>query len=136
MKRGGCARKRSASASMMAALAANWRATASAASAASVCILVVLGAGKRVIVIGSKEKKVSSFGVQFGHEVVGIAAIEGTGELDDAAIGEEGAAFDEQTRAAFGQLHQARLFGVESDRAQALQRTHGMDAARRECFIQ
>ena len=61
--------------------------------------------------------------MQLGDEVVGIAAVEGTGELDHAAVVEEGAAFDEKTRAAFRQAKQARLLGIEGDRAQALQRT-------------
>jgi hypothetical protein len=76
------------------------------------------------------------FALQFGDEVVGVAAVEGSGVFDDAAVVEEGAALDEQPGAAFGQVHQAGLFGVERDGAQALQRARRAQAHFLEGFVQ
>src|SRR5688572_2213918 len=127
MKRGGFCFRRATSASITSVLAANWRATAAAASCASACIFVVWAAiigsswssvcGKPEKDPGSRRDRVespvrASFGLQFGDEVVGIAAIERAGVLHDPTVLEEGAAFDEQPRAAFGEIHQPRLFGV------------------------
>ena len=67
--------------------------------------------------------------MQLGDEVVGVAAVEGTGELDHAAVVEEGAAFDEEAGAAFRQAKQTRLLGIEGDRTQALQCARRADPA-------
>ena len=63
------------------------------------------------------------FAVQFGNEIVGIAAIERARGFHHPAIGQESAAFDQQAGAAGRHLQQTRGFFVQRHRPQMLQGT-------------
>src|SRR5580765_6564276 len=132
MKRGGAALSLSTSAATMPSLAASWRAIASALSPASWNILVSFGFSMGVTSLSFGCDMVAGIrfdgyakpllAVQFGDEIVGVAAIQRGGELDHVPVVEKRSALDRQRRAAGIAIEQFRIVATERDRAQALQR--------------
>src|SRR5580765_5370218 len=122
MKRGGAAFSLSTSAPTMASLATSWRAIASALSPASWNILVSFGFSMGVTSLSFVCGMVAGIqfngyaepllAVQFGDEVVGVAAIQRGGELDHAPVVEKRATLDRQCGAAGVAIEQFRILGT------------------------